>query len=95
MFKGLKDILTFIYHFSSVLAQCITSLAQAVMSHTESREPLNSVFIVIMPIYLFETNGFGMNLVNLTKEKYNINDRLWFRNSACDVTGSFPSPLTR
>ena len=49
---------------------------------------------MIMPIYLFEIIGFGINLVNLTKEKYNINDKLGLRNSACDVTGSFPSPLT-
>ena len=65
------------------------------MSQTKSREPLKSVFIVIMPIYLFEINGFGIHLVNLTKGKYNINDKLGFWNSACDITGSFPSPLTR
>ena len=64
-------------------------------SQTESREPLKSVFIVIMSIYLFEINGFGIDLVDLTKEKYNINDKLGFGNSACDITGSFPIPLTR
>ena len=68
-------MLTFIYHFSSVLVQCFTSLAQAVTSQTESREPLKSALIVIMLEYLFEINGFGINLVNLTKEKYNIYDR--------------------
>ena len=64
-------------------------------SQTERREPLKSDFIVIMSIYLFEINGFGINLVNLTNEKYNINDKLGLENSACDVTGSFPSALTR
>ena len=64
-------------------------------SQTESREHLKSVFIVIMSIYLFEINGFGINLVDLTKEKYNINDKSGFGNSACDITGSFPIPLTR
>ena len=64
-------------------------------SQTESRELLKSVFIVIMPEYLFEINGFGINVSNLTKEKYNINDRLGFEISACDVTGCFPSPVTR
>ena len=64
-------------------------------SQADSREPIKSVFIVIMPIYLFEINDLGINLVNLTKEKYNINDKLGFGNSACDVTGSFPSRLTR
>ena len=47
-------------------------------SQTESREPLKSGFIVIISIYLFEINGFGINLVDLTKKKYNINDKLGF-----------------
>ena len=64
-------------------------------SQTESREPLKNVVIVIMPIYSFEINSFGINLVNMTKEIYNINDKLGFGNSACDITGSFLSPLTR
>ena len=88
-------MLTCICRFSSVLAQCSTSLAQAVMSQTESREPLKSALIVIMSEYLLEINGFGINLVNLTKEKYNMCDRLGFWNSACDVTDSFPSHLTK
>ena len=50
---------------------------------------------MIMPGYLFEINGFGINLVNLTKEKYSIYDQYGFGTSACDVTGSFPSPLTK
>ena len=50
---------------------------------------------MIMPIYLCQIDGLGINLVNLTKDKYNISDKLGFVNSACDVTGSFPSPLTR
>ena len=58
MLKGFKDILTFILHFSSVLVQCFTSLAQAVTSQAENREPLKRVYIMIMPEYLFETNGF-------------------------------------
>ena len=49
---------------------------------------------MIIPKYLFEFNGFRMNLVNLVKTNYSINDILGFGNSACDVTGSFPSPLT-
>ena len=68
-------MLTCIYHFSSVLVQCFTSLAQAVTSQTESREPLKSTLIVTRPEYLFEINGFGINLVNLNKEKYNIQDK--------------------
>ena len=39
MFKGFKDILTFTYHFSSVLVKCITSLAQAVTSQADNGEP--------------------------------------------------------
>ena len=50
---------------------------------------------MIMPQYLFEFNGFRMNLVNLIQKNYSINDILGFGNSACDVTGSFPIPLTR
>ena len=50
---------------------------------------------MIMPEYLFEFNGFRMNLVNLIKKDYSINDILGFGNSACDATGSFPIPLTR
>ena len=50
---------------------------------------------MIMPKYLFEFNGFRMNLVNLVKTNYSINDILGFRNSACDVTGSFTILPTR
>ena len=50
---------------------------------------------MIMPEYLFETDGFRMKRVNVIKEKYNITNKLGFGISACDVTGSFPSPLTR
>ena len=95
MLKGFTDILTFILHFSTVLVQCFTSLAQAVTSQAGNRKPLQRVFIVIMPEYLFETNGFRINLVNVIKEKYIITDTLEFRVSACDVTGFFPSLLTR
>ena len=95
MLKGFKDILTFILHFSTVLFQCFTSLAQAVTSQTENRKPLQRVFIVIMPEYLFETNGFRINLVNVIKGKYIITDTLGFVYAACDVTGFFPSLLTR
>ena len=41
--------------------------------HVIGRE---SVFIVIMPEYLFETNGFRINQVNVIKEKYSITDNL-------------------
>ena len=95
MLKAFKDMLTYMHHFSSVLVQCFTSLAQAVISQTESRETLKSALIVIMPEYLFEINCFGINLVHSTEEKYNMYDKLGFGNSACDVTGSFPSPLTK
>ena len=44
-------------------------------SQAESKEPLKNVFSVIMPEYLFEIIGLGKNLINLTKEKYNINDK--------------------
>ena len=73
----------------------LTSLAQAVTSQAETRELLKRVFIVIIPQYLFEFNGFRMNLVNLIQKNYSINDRLGFENSACDVRGSFPIPPTR
>ena len=95
MLKGFEDMLTCTYQFSSVLVQCSTSLAQAATSQTESKEPLKSALIVIMSEYLFEINGLGLNLVNLTEEEYNFYDKLRFWNSACDVTGSFPSPLTK
>ena len=61
MLKGFKEILTFILHFSSVLVQYFTSLAQAVTSQAENKKPLKRVFIVIRPEYLFETNCFNMN----------------------------------
>ena len=95
MLKGSKDILTFIVHLSSELVQCFTSLAQAVTSQAENRNPLKRVFIGVMPEYLFETNGFMINLVNVINEKYSITDDLGFGLSACDVTGSFPRPQTR
>ena len=40
MLKGFKGILTFISPYSSVLVQYIPSLAQAVTSQAENREPL-------------------------------------------------------
>ena len=95
MLRSFKDIQTYISHYSSVTVQCFTSLAQAVTSQAETRELLKRVFIVIMPEYLFEFNGFRMNLVNLIKKNYSINDIVGFGNSACDVTGSIPIPLTK
>ena len=50
---------------------------------------------MIIPEYLFDFNGFRMNLVKLIQKNYSNNDKLGFGNSACDVTGSFPIPLTR
>ena len=50
---------------------------------------------MIMLEYVFETDGFRMDWVNVNKEKYRITDKLGFWISACDVTGSFPSPLTK
>ena len=61
MLKGFKDILTFILHFSSVLDQCFTYLAQTVTSQAENRKLLQRGFIVIMHEYFFETNGFRIN----------------------------------
>ena len=61
MLKGFKDIFTFILHFSSVLVQCFTFLAQAVTSEAETREPLKRAYIMIMSEYLFETDGFRMD----------------------------------
>ena len=61
MLKGFKDILIFILHFSSVLVQCLTYLAQAVMSQAENREPLKRAYIMIMSEYLFETDGLRMD----------------------------------
>ena len=63
------------YLVTGSIVQCFTSLSQAVTSQTESREPLKSALIVIIPEYLFEINGFGINLISLTKEKYNIYDK--------------------
>ena len=74
MLRGFKHIQTFISQYPSVLVQCFTPLAQAVKSQAESREPLKRVFIVIMHEYLFEFNGFRMNLVNLIQKNYSIND---------------------
>ena len=65
------------------------------MSQAETMELLKRAFIVIMPKYLFEFNGFRMNLVNLIKKDYSMNHILGFGNSACDITASFPTPLTR
>ena len=54
----------------------LISLAQAVTSQAETRELLKRVFIVIMPQYLFEFNGFRINLVNLIQKNYSINESL-------------------
>ena len=90
-----KDILIFNSHFPSVLVWCITSLAEAVKSQAEDWGPLKRVFIVIMPQYLFEINGFRIYSVHLIKDICNITDKLGFWISACDITGSFTGPLTR
>ena len=95
MLKGFKDILTSILHFSTVLVQCFTSLAQTVTSQAENRKPLQRVFIVVMPEYLFETNSFRINWVDVIKKKYITTDTLGFRVSACDVTGFVLSLLSR
>ena len=92
MLKGFKDILNFISHFSLVLVQCIAFLAQAVTSQAEDREPLKRVSIMIIAKYLFETDGFMINWVNLIKENYSITDKSRFGISACEVTGSIPCP---
>ena len=68
MLKSFKDILNFISHYSSVIVQCFTSLAQAVTSQAETREPLQRVFIIIIPEYMFEFSDFRMNLVNLIQK---------------------------
>ena len=65
MLKRFKDILTFILHLSSVLVLCFTSLAQAVASQAENREPLKRADIMIMPEYLFKTDGFRMNRLKM------------------------------
>ena len=54
-------MLTLISHVSSVLVQYIISLAQAVTSQAEKREPIKSVFIVFTPEYLFRINNFRIN----------------------------------
>ena len=64
--------------YVGILMSPLTSLAQAVTSQAETRELLKRVFIVIIPQYLFEFNGFRMNLVNLFQKNYSINDRLGF-----------------
>ena len=61
MLKSFKDILTFILQLSSLSVKCFTSLAQAVTSQAENMEPLKRVYIMIMPEYLLETDGFRMN----------------------------------
>ena len=61
MLKGFKYILTFIMHFFSVLVQCFTFLAQDVTSQAENRELLKRAYIMIMPKYLFETEGVRMD----------------------------------
>ena len=90
MLKDFENMLTCIYQLSPVLVQCSTSLAQPATSQTESRKPLKSALIVIMPKYLFEINGFGINLVNLTMEKYYIYDKLGF--GTLPVTSQDPFP---
>ena len=77
MLNHFKDILTFILHLFSVLVQCFTYLvAQAVTSQAENRKPLKRAYIMIMPEYLFETDGLRMNRVHVIKEKYSITDKL-------------------
>ena len=69
MLKGFKDMLTLISHVSSVLVQCITSLAQAVTSQAEKREPIKSVFIVVMPEYLSGSTVLGSIELLLSRKK--------------------------
>ena len=38
------------------------------MSEAETREPLKRVFIVIIPEYLFEFNGFRINITSLIEK---------------------------
>ena len=64
------------------------------MSQAGNRKPLEMVSIVIIPKYLFETNGFRIDVVDLIDDKYSITDKLGFGISDCDIIGSFPSPLT-
>ena len=45
-------------------------------SQAENKEALKRVLNVIMPKYVFEFNGFMMNLVNLIQKNYSINDRI-------------------
>ena len=61
MLNGFKDMLTLISHVSSLLVQCITFLAKAVTPQAEKREPIKSVFLAVMPEYLFRTNNFRIN----------------------------------
>ena len=86
-FQGFQEVLK----ISSGMVQCFTSPTQAVMSQAETREPLKRVFIVIIPEYLFEFNGFRMNITSLIETNYSTNGKSGFGNSACDATSSFPS----
>ena len=73
--KGLKRYANLYISLLLSTSPVFTSLAQAVTSQTESRKPLKRALIVIIPKYLFEINGFGIYLISLTKEKYNIYDK--------------------
>ena len=89
--QGFVRVLRYSNFYNSLLLSTSpvhTSLTQAVTSQAQNREPLNRVFTVIMPKYLFEIDGFRINIVNLIEEKYNINYKLGFGSSVCDVTGS-------
>ena len=50
---------------------------------------------MMMPRYVFEFNGCMMNKVHLIQKNLSINEILGFENSACDITGSIPTPPTR
>ena len=74
-FQGFKRYPNFHISLCLSTSPVHNPLAQAVTSQAEDREPLKRDFIVIMPNYLFETNGFRLNWVYLIEEKCSINDK--------------------
>ena len=61
-------------------------------SQAENKEALKRVLNVIMPKYVFEFNGFMMNLVNLIQKNYSINDKINKDLETLPVTSQAPFP---
>ena len=93
--KHFKVILPFTSHFSPVLIQRFCSLAQAVTSQAENIYHLKGLLIAYMMRYIIVINLFMVHFADLFVATCSIPDKSVIKISACHVTVSFPSSLSR